>query len=298
MVGSVISLLLTCSMGWFVQIPTFRSRADILSLVNTGGGGVLLAIGLVHLLPDVVEAQEESDLEYPVCYFFILLGYMILLLLEKVLFSHEHYPTGPQVEHCHKGLDECTRLELGLRGKGVVNPNTVSQPDLAHEHDEERSGDLTTPLLLLASMSVHSFFEGLVFGMQVDSTVTLTLCIAILIHKPVEAITLGGIMLKEGVSLVHYIVIIVTLSLCTPVGVLIGISLHGFEIPAMVLGSFISLTVGSFLYISTTEIIADEFHRHTPTSVEKWKIFVSFVIGVTFVLLLEILMGTEHTHSQ
>jgi len=157
---------------------------------------------------------------------------------------------------------------------------------------------MATPLLLLASMSVHSFFEGLVFGVQTDSGVTLTLCIAVLIHKPVEALTLGGLMVKEGFSELQFLIVALALSVGTPIGICVGFSLNGADIPPLVLGSFISLTVGSFLYISTTEIISDEFHRHSPTSVAKWKIYLSFIAGVLFILLLEILMGEGHEHRR
>lgn len=38
----------------------------------------------IHLLPEVAEAQEESGIEYPLCFFFVVLGYLLLLLFEKV----------------------------------------------------------------------------------------------------------------------------------------------------------------------------------------------------------------------
>lgn len=140
--------------------------------------------------------------------------------------------------------------------------------------------------MLLATLSIHGLLEGIVFGIQTEKTTTLSFLIAILTHKPVEALILGILMVRSNISHRYYILFSAILSLVTPIGTIIGILLSSnLEIPASVMGSLTSLTIGSFLFISTTEIIADEFN--TPTN--KWKYFISYLTGVTLVLLLELI---------
>lgn len=53
--------------------------------LQSAGGGVLLVIALVHLLPEIAEIQQQSTIQYPLCYFFVILGYTLLLFFEKVI---------------------------------------------------------------------------------------------------------------------------------------------------------------------------------------------------------------------
>jgi hypothetical protein len=51
---------------------------------QTAGGGVLITVALLHLIPELSEADAQTGFDFPIMYFVVLLGYMTLLLLEKV----------------------------------------------------------------------------------------------------------------------------------------------------------------------------------------------------------------------
>ncbi|GBF94825.1 zinc permease [Raphidocelis subcapitata] len=74
-----------------------------LSLLNCFSGGVFVAAGLVHLLPHCQEAQQQlpalAGTDYPLYLVLIVGGYMLVLFVERVLFSvhdaaHAHTHTG------------------------------------------------------------------------------------------------------------------------------------------------------------------------------------------------------------
>lgn len=142
----------------------------------------------------------------------------------------------------------------------------------------------TLPAMLLVTFSIHGLLEGIVFGIQTAKSTTLSLLIAILVHKPVEALVLGVLMLRSKVSRWIYILFSTILALVTPIGVTLGILISGLNIPDLVIGSLTSLTIGSFLFISTTEIIAEEFQKKPNVGY-----FISYLVGVTLVLLLELI---------
>eukprot|EP01126_Amoeba_proteus_P034836 TRINITY_DN3490_c0_g1_i1.p1 TRINITY_DN3490_c0_g1~~TRINITY_DN3490_c0_g1_i1.p1 ORF type:complete len:286 (+),score=41.73 TRINITY_DN3490_c0_g1_i1:264-1121(+) len=278
---------------------------------KTAGGGVLLTVAIVHMLPEVAEADEQSGIDYPLCYFFVVMGYLFILALEKVIFVHEHYPRNPE-KHDRKETS-------GTSGRSKGEPadhesDNDSELDVQHNEDNPTPGpipnvavspphahsphtnSIATPLILLASLSIHSTLEGIVFGMQSDQSSALSLLIAILVHKPVETFTLGGIMIKERVSRGNYIFLSFCLSVVTPIGTAIGIGINQASLHILIFGGLKALTVGSFIYISTTEIIADEFHRHALSKLEKFNRLASFSFGVLFILVLEIWMSKGHDH--
>lgn len=66
----------------------FRER--FLSLGNALAGGVFLGGGFSHLLPEAARSFEVLGLEdFPIPYILAVAGFLIVFLLEKVIFSHE-----------------------------------------------------------------------------------------------------------------------------------------------------------------------------------------------------------------
>ena len=63
-----------------------------MSICNAFSGGVFLTAGLTHILPHVVESSAEVDHgDYPLPYVLVILGYMLIFLVERVIFhTHGH----------------------------------------------------------------------------------------------------------------------------------------------------------------------------------------------------------------
>lgn len=66
----------------------------ILSVVNCFSGAVFLAVGLLHLLPHVIEYEALSslDTDYPVGLAVVLAGFALILFMEQVLFGFQAAP--------------------------------------------------------------------------------------------------------------------------------------------------------------------------------------------------------------
>lgn len=133
-------------------------------------------------------------------------------------------------------------------------------------------------------------------GIQKDSSTTLSIFLAIFFHKPTENLALGSLMLKEEVSNFHYTLFTVILALITPLGIFIGLGMTSLDTPELVFGYFNAIATGSFLYISTTEILSDEFHALGRRS-DKLKRFGSFLLGIFFVTLTEVFLQEDHGPS-
>lgn len=62
-----------------------------MGIFNAFAGGVFMAIAMLHLLPEAHEEVEGSlNIEYPLSYMLSLVGYVLILYVEKIAFdSHK-----------------------------------------------------------------------------------------------------------------------------------------------------------------------------------------------------------------
>jgi len=132
-------------------------------------------------------------------------------------------------------------------------------------------------------------------GLQNNTENALTIFLAMICHKPFEALALGIVMTVEQIDKSHFILITILFACVTPTGIGIGLLLNYDEPPPFLIGTFTGLAIGSFIYISTTEIIADEFVR-TNTRKEKWIKLGAVVVGLAFISFIQIWLGHEDHH--
>ena len=79
-----------------IKLKSFRESPQILGVANAFSGGVFLAISLVHIMPEQTESyaeQAEKGVisknlgEFPIPYILLVLGYTLILVIDKVLFN-------------------------------------------------------------------------------------------------------------------------------------------------------------------------------------------------------------------
>jgi zinc transporter 1/2/3 len=112
--------------------------------------------------------------------------------------------------------------------------------------------------ILLLSLSIHSLFECLALGIQTNYNDTFLLFIALMIHKWAESFALGILFVKANLTKKFYYLIIFLFAFIGPVGVSIGIALS-VAASELVEGIFLSFSTGTFLYVSCSEVIIEEF---------------------------------------
>ena len=131
------------------------------------------------------------------------------------------------------------------------------------------------------ALSVHSIFEGIAVGLQRDSADVWSFVVAIGLHKWADAMSLGISMsnnLEHSSSTVHILIII--FSLATPIGVLIGMIV--MDTHPLINIIFQGLAGGTFLYISASEVVVEEFS--VPKN--KWYKIGGFIAGALIIILV------------
>lgn len=226
----LITIGLTGVLGGLWPVLTgARARYDrFFSLGNAFGGGVFLGAGLIHLLPDAIENYRGllgPDLDYPLASLICATGFLLVLLLEKVIV----------------GGDEAY----------VANAASKSRYALV-------------PYVLAIVLSIHSLIAGLALGAESDLTVSAALFVAIVVHKGVAAFALGVSLHRDKIERSKSIGIILLFSTMTPLGIGTGAVLGSalseqgaqwFE------GVFDALAAGTFLYIAVVDIVESEFAK-------------------------------------
>jgi len=157
---------------------------------------------------------------------------------------------------------------------------------------EPRATAIVTVILLLGALSIHGFFDGMIIG-TLPSGGSITVLIAVVSHKPLESLSLGTVMIRGNTSLRVYLACISALSLVTVAGVAVGMVVSSLEAAGLTVPVFYALAVGSFLYISTTEIVAEEISRNREPRDAYFK-FCAFLLGLAFIVALNAILPHEH----
>lgn len=124
------------------------------------------------------------------------------------------------------------------------------------EHGHIHSDKINTvPWLLIISLSIHAFFEGIPLGHDDNNT----LLWAIVIHKIPVAIVLTAFLLQSKLSKTAIISIIGLFAIMSPLGILVSGNVPLFE---TYITEVTAIIIGIFLHISTIILFeASENHR-------------------------------------
>ena len=319
-------LLISISFGLMPYFINFcRKSNKFLSLSNAFSAGIFLGLGFFHILPEAAEILHKKT-EFPLAYVCCFLSYSLNLFVEKVAFSntHEIFHGGHEHEHektkkiniiGHKDSDidineskeEKQILDIKINqintelnnstSKNILVPINSNIKNISENNKlKSTSKNSFISYLLLFALGFHGLFEGISLGIQKTIKGALFLVIAISLHKWAASLTLGISFVKSNVTKNEYIINILIFSLFTPIGIIIGMALTSFS-NDYIAGIFLSISVGTFIYIACSEVVIDEFNKKE----NKYIKFLFFLLGAGIVLalnLLELLSDSGHSHHQ
>lgn len=137
-------------------------------------------------------------------------------------------------------------------------------------------------IIALVGLSVHSIIAG--FGLAISSNyegLSSMIFFSIIAHKTTAAFSLSSLFLLAKMSFKRCFTYLVLFSMMTPLGAVI----FGQVIPSednILLSVLLGLTAGTFLYVSTAELLPEIFH----TKEKKWQKILLFLIGILIIGVL------------
>lgn len=142
--------------------------------------------------------------------------------------------------------------------------------------------------MLLIGLGVHSIFEGIALGVEDKDSAAFFMALAIFIHKGFAGMSLAISLMKAFPTRDSFVIALVAFfAIFTPLGVTIGLIIKN-ELGEIYEIVFACLSAGTFVYISCSEIIVEEFSR------DESKIFkiVFFLLGCASIGALHFIPGS------
>lgn len=251
--------------GW---LPTHvrlshLSFQSLLSIV----GGMLIGIGLFHLLPHAIHELGVSSVDFLMVW--MMAGIITMFFLLRTLHVHHHEP--PEI-----GTEESLNPQSSLH----VTPCEHDH----HDHHHHAGGVSWAGMFL--GLSIHTLLDGLALGasMQADANHQLSgllglgVLVGIILHKPFDSLSFTTLMINAGQSKVRITLMNLLYSLLCPIGAalfLMGVWSADSQ-TSFIVGASLAFSAGIFLCIALADLLPEmEFHNHN-----RWRLSACLLLGV------------------
>lgn len=207
-------------------------------------GGVLLGVGLLHLLPHAALALG-NDLERTAGW--VLVGFFVMFLLERTFHGHTHQPSttgGCDHDHAHHA-----------------------------GHDRPPTAGRFAWCGAFVGLSLHSLADGagLAASMQVDADhgggafSGFATFLAIALHKPIDSALIATLLVAAGAPLAQRRLVNLAYALVVPAGAagfLVLPRVLGVD-HSLVIGVAMAIAAGTFICIAAADLLPEvQFHSH------------------------------------
>ena len=284
--------------------------------------GIFLSITFIILFPFNRKLFKEEKNDFPKSIFFPLIGYSIIFFCELILLNEEEiiklnlnetkrlnsnikemkfneenyikyfsYPKRIMIlltNSSNKNLNFKRIKSMNEINNNLLEENLISitkkirtqSIDLKKEKINSFKNTKIISYLSIFIYSIHSIFEGIILSLLINNKKqVIILFICICYHKIIELICFGLVIYKLRILKNEILKFIIIISLCCPIGIILGNFFFVFK------NYFFAICSGTFLYISTTEIIIEEF---TFSKYKKEK-FIGFLFGVFIIFIINLI---------
>ena len=224
---NVILISLAASAATFIGGSFALRFRDKLHLILGFSAGAVAGVALFDLLPESVELGIAYHSAETIA-LFIALGFFGYLILDRLILLHTH-PSTP----------------LGAGEK----------------EDETHTEGSPRGFFGAFTLSAHSFFDGVAIGVgfQASIAVGIVVTAAVLTHDFSDGINTVNLVLKNGGTWRQAFRWLLVDAAAPPAG---AASTLLFHIPESAIGLVLAVFVGTFLYLSASDLIPESHHRH------------------------------------
>lgn len=299
--GTGQSLLLLAAYSMLIVAASFIGGAlpFLLRLTHTRMqtmisfvGGLMLGIGFLQLLPHA--AHELHGVKPAVQWSMV--GIVMMFVMLRLFHFHNHEP----VVSGGEGLSGCTHDHDHDTGGVVEQQSGGSGHSAAECHDHGHTHGISW-VGIAVGLSLHTLIDGLALGASVQAGTGPGLVrfagvgtfLAILLHKPLDAVSITSLMLSGGWTRKSIQLVNLGFSLMCPLGAalfLLGVrQFYGYQ--QEILGTALAFSAGVFICISLSDLLPEmEFHSHN-----KVQLTIALGLGIALAWGLS-LMGAGHLH--
>ncbi|XP_067411492.1 zinc transporter ZIP1-like [Emydura macquarii macquarii] len=229
------------------------------SFVGCVAGGIFLAACLLDIVPDSLSdlrqelRHQRITGDFPFPEFVLTLGFLLVLIIEHVVLDCRERRAGEATP-----LLSCEEAPPQPAGTGEWGVETGTH----HLHTDFPAHSSFRSFVLFLSLSVHSVFEGLAVGLQDRESKVLQICIAILVHKSILAVSLSLLLLQSRVPARCFLALMGTFALMSPLGIAVGVVMMQAPGPGSTMARCLlqGMAAGTFVYVTFLEILPHELN--------------------------------------
>jgi zinc and cadmium transporter len=246
--------------GWILLVVRLTHLR--LQLAGSFVAGLMMGMALLHFVPHAARQNHSIDQTMR----FVLLGFLGMFFLQRFLPHHHHDVSDEAPER-----------------SGVPGGNA---PTLA-----ERSASHLSWIATTVGMTLHSLVGGMALAVSVaagagqpSGWLSLGTALAIILHKPFDALAVSTVMTSSRCSLPSRHLINSLFALVTPLGAMLfyaGFGRYAADNPGLVGGS-LAFCAGTFLCIAGGGLLPEmQFHSH-----DRVKLSLAVLAGVSVAALV------------
>ena len=279
--------------GWLpMMVRLTHERAQMMmSFV----AGLMLGVALFVMLPHSVEQPESLDRSM----LWLMAGLLTMFFLLRAFHFHQHGPVATipdapaEAVHGHA----CQHEHDHDHGR-----------HREHDHDHDHGGTQATPHRLSwtgigIGLTIHTLLDGMALAASVQAEAAihpgalilgLGTFLAILLHKPLDALAITSLMAAAGWTPFSRQVVNAAFGMMVPLGVLIfyvvvgGDSVHA----SATVSAALAFSAGVFLCISLGDLLPEvQFHSH-----DRIKLSFLLLLGVGVAYGTSLIERAGHAH--
>jgi len=268
-----------------------RTMQVLLSLT----GGVLLGVGLLHLLP---HAHVELGGQIETTMGWVLAGFFLMFLLERAFHGHSHHTADGEHE-CGHGHAHCSPQAH------EDHHDALHDGHAGHGHPPAATGapGRWAWAGAFAGLALHSLADGAALAASVRADAEhggglfagFATFLAILLHKPFDSGIIAALMIGSGAPSRLRSAVNVAYAAVVPlgaIGFLTTLQLFGPRQDA-VLGIAMAMAAGAFLCIAAADLLPEvQFHSH-----DRVLLTASLALGLAIAWGITVMERSSHTHA-
>lgn len=256
--------------------------------------GLMLGVASFHMIPHSVFGAG-GDIDFSMQW--VMAGLVFMLLMLRLFHFHQHDFPDPD-GRCDGGHDH--QDQQRAQGTDSADDNDVSQASMAvdhahthtHAHAKTHDHDHLHPapargrfswLGLALGLGIHTLIDGVALGavMQsghgTDAILGIGVFLAVLLHKPLDSLSIETVMAASGWSLAHRrLANFVFAALCPLAALLFYAGVDVMSGDSLLLPAALAFSAGAFMCIALGDLLPEvQFHSH-----DRFKLTALFLIGI------------------
>ncbi|KAG6505335.1 zinc transporter 4-like [Zingiber officinale] len=270
---AIASILAAGAVGVLIPIlgrsvSALRPESNLFFVIKAFAAGVILATGLIHILPAAFQSLTSPCLaerpwrQFPVTGFVVMSSAIVTMMIDSFATSYykrSHFSKARPVEE---------------EGEETASPDQA-QPFHVHGHGSSEAAAEAASLserirhqvisqVLELGILVHSIIIGISLGASGSPSTIRPLVGALSFHQFFEGIGLGGCIVQASFRTKSTVVMAVFFSLTAPMGIALGIAVSSIydETSATALiveGVFNAASAGILVYMALVDLLATDF---------------------------------------